>query len=117
MADDPIELPAKDRREADRRTSGRTGVLIGVVLAGVSIALTVGFLEVLTLTGVVDYRSVLGTPIDEPWSHPDNLLDPRLLHIHAPYYRQRFARAPRTPAWNCRAIRAGRSTWSWCPLR
>jgi len=91
MADDPMGLPAKDRRGADRRTSGRTGVLIGVLLSGVSIALTVGFLEALTVTGLVDYRSVLGTPIDEPWSHPDNLLDPRLLHIHMPYHRQWFA--------------------------
>ncbi len=60
------------------------------LLTSVSIALTVGLLEFLALAKILDFRLVLGTPIEEPWKHPDNLLDPKLLHIHKPYYSGRF---------------------------
>ena len=57
------------------------------LLTSVSVALTVGLLEFLVLLNIVDFRLVLGTPIEEPWKHPDNLLDPKLLHIHKPHDR------------------------------
>lgn len=52
-----------------------------------SIAFTVGFLELLVVAHIVDFRTVLGTPIFEPWRNPANLNDPKLLHIHKPYDR------------------------------
>ena len=56
-------------------------------LATGSILLTVGFLELLVVAHIVDFRMVLGTPIFEPWRNPANLNDPKLLHIHKPYDR------------------------------
>ncbi|MDO9119226.1 MAG: GDSL-type esterase/lipase family protein [Nitrospira sp.] len=56
-------------------------------MAGASIALIVGFLELLVVAGIVDFRTILSTPVREPWHHPDNLLDPKLLHIHKPHDR------------------------------
>lgn len=52
-----------------------------------SIVLTVGFIELLVIIHVVDFRTIFGTPIWEPWRHPNNLNDPKLLHIHKPYDR------------------------------
>jgi acetyltransferase AlgX (SGNH hydrolase-like protein) len=60
------------------------------LLTSVSVALTVGLLELLALANFVDFRLTLSTLSDVPWEHPDNLLDPKLVHIHKPYYRQRF---------------------------
>lgn len=61
-----------------------------LLVSTVAVALTLGCFELLVLAHLVDFRSVLGTPIAEPWSHPDNLLDPKLLHIREPHYRRRF---------------------------
>src|SRR5207244_6833404 len=55
------------------------------LLTSASLALTVGVLELLAAVNLVDYRLVLGVPITEPWRHPHNRLDARLLHIHEPY--------------------------------
>jgi len=55
------------------------------LLATGSLACTVGFLELLVLATVVDFRVAFGTPVLEPWAHHGNLLDPRLLHIHKPH--------------------------------
>ena len=60
------------------------------LLTSASLALTVGVLELLAAVNLVDYRLVLGVPITEPWRHPHNRPDARLLHIHEPYYRGRF---------------------------
>jgi hypothetical protein len=60
------------------------------LLTSASVVLTVGLLEGLALAHIVDFRSVLSTPIHEPWRHPDNLLDPKLLHVHKPHYRRQF---------------------------
>ena len=60
------------------------------LLTSLTLGLTVGLLECLALLKLVDFRLALGTPIQEPWKHPDNLLDPKLLHIHKPYYHARF---------------------------
>jgi hypothetical protein len=60
------------------------------LLTSVSLALTVGLLECLALVKLVDFRLALGTPIWEPWKHPDNLLEPKLLHVHKPSYHTRF---------------------------
>ena len=57
------------------------------LLTGTSIALIVGFLELLVVAGILDFRTILSTPVREPWHHPDNLLDPELLHIHKPHDR------------------------------
>lgn len=60
------------------------------LLTSISVALTVGLLEVLTLTRTADFRLVFGTPISEPWRHPDNLLDPKLLHVLKPHHRTQY---------------------------
>ena len=52
-----------------------------------SILFTVGFLELLVVAHVVDFRTILGTPVREPWHHPANLLDSKLLHIHKAHDR------------------------------
>jgi hypothetical protein len=52
-----------------------------------SLAVVVGLLELLVLVRVADFRLIFNVPIAVPWSHPENLLDPKLLHIHRPYYR------------------------------
>jgi len=52
-----------------------------------AIVFTVGFLELLVIVHVIDFRTTLGTPVSEPWQHPANLLDSTLLHIHKPYDR------------------------------
>jgi hypothetical protein len=57
------------------------------LLATGSIALTIGCIELFVVANVVDFRTILGTPVWEPWHHPANLLDPKLLHIHKPHDR------------------------------
>lgn len=52
-----------------------------------SLVLMVGVLELLVVGNLVDFRTAFGTAVKEPWKHPDNLLDPKLLHIHDPYDR------------------------------
>ncbi|MCI0557818.1 MAG: SGNH/GDSL hydrolase family protein, partial [Nitrososphaera sp.] len=57
------------------------------LLTGTGIALSVALLELLVVAGILDFRTILSTPVYEPWHHPDNLLDPTLLHIHKPHDR------------------------------
>jgi hypothetical protein len=47
--------------------------------------LCVGLLETLVLVRLVDFRVLFGTPAAQPWSHPGNLVDPTLLHLHRPH--------------------------------
>jgi hypothetical protein len=54
-------------------------------LANACLGLFVALAELLTAAELVDYREVFRTPVFEAWSHPGNLLDPVLLHIHRPY--------------------------------
>jgi hypothetical protein len=72
-----------------RRTT-RAEVAGRFLLTSASLALALGVLELLAAVDLVDYRLVLGIPINEPWRHPRNRLVPGLLHIHEPYYRGRF---------------------------
>lgn len=58
------------------------------LLTTATIAITVGLLELSVAARVVDFRVTFNTLPKEPWYHPDNILDPKLLHIHQPYYRQ-----------------------------
>ena len=57
----------------------------GFAVASVSAVLFVGLLEALVLVRLVDFRAVFGTPAAQPWSHPGNLVDPTLLHLHQPH--------------------------------
>jgi hypothetical protein len=52
-----------------------------------SFALTIGFFELLVAVQAIDFRIIFETPVVEPWHHPANLKDPKLLHIHKPYDR------------------------------
>ena len=61
--------------------------MINFFLTTGSIVFTVGLLELLVVAHVLDFRTVFRTPISEPWHHPANLKDPKLLHIHKPYDR------------------------------
>jgi len=56
-------------------------------LTTASLAITVSALELCVAAGVVDFRVTFNTILKEPWHHPDNVLDPKLLHIRRPYYR------------------------------
>lgn len=58
------------------------------LLTTATVAITVGLLELCVAARVVDFRVTFNTLPKEPWHHPDNILDPKLLHIHQPYYRQ-----------------------------
>jgi hypothetical protein len=59
-------------------------------LMSASVTLMIALLEIPALAGLVDYRGVLGTSLGVPWQHPDNRLDPVLLHIHEPHLRLRW---------------------------
>ena len=61
--------------------------MLRFVLTTTSLTLLVGLFEILVLIKIVDFRLVFHTPIADPWSHPENLLDSKLLHIHQPHYR------------------------------
>ena len=61
--------------------------LLRFFLTTTSLTLLVGLFEMLVRIKVVDFRLVFHTPIAKPWSHPENLLDSKLLHIHQPHYR------------------------------
>lgn len=71
-------------------TTSNTEMAKRFLLTSASIALTIGLLEGLALAHIVDFRLAFGTARAEPWKHPDNLLDPKLLHIHKPHYQSRF---------------------------
>jgi hypothetical protein len=65
---------------------GRRGELAkGFAVTSVSAVLLVGVLEMLVLLHLVDFRVLFGTPAAQPWSHPGNLVDPTLLHLHQPH--------------------------------
>jgi SGNH hydrolase-like domain, acetyltransferase AlgX len=57
------------------------------LLTSASIALIVAVLELFVAGRVLDFRTIFHTTVGLPWHHPDNLLDPTLLHIHKPYDR------------------------------
>ncbi|HEX9944649.1 MAG TPA: hypothetical protein VGG03_21780 [Thermoanaerobaculia bacterium] len=57
----------------------------GFAVTSASLAFLVGFLELLVYLHFVDFRVLFGTPAAEPWSHPGNLVDPTLLHLHRPH--------------------------------
>ena len=59
----------------------------GFAVTSASALLFVGLLETLVLLHVVDFRVLFGTPAAQPWSHPGNLVDPTLLHLHRPHDR------------------------------
>jgi len=67
----------------------RIEIAVRFLLSIVSVIFVFGLLELLALTKIVDFRLVLGTPMD-PWEHPDNLLDTKLLHIHRPHLLVRW---------------------------
>lgn len=57
----------------------------GFAVASAAAVLFVGLLETLVLVRLVDFRVLFGTPAAQPWSHPGNLVDPTLLHLHRPH--------------------------------
>jgi hypothetical protein len=61
------------------------GWRMGLVTA--SLAFAVGLFELPAALRLMDYRKALGTSMGSPWRHPDNRLDPVLLHIHKPHLR------------------------------
>lgn len=65
---------------------GRRGELArGFAVTTAAFLLGVGLLETLVLFHLADFRVLFGTPAAEPWSHPGNLVDPTLLHLHRPH--------------------------------
>jgi hypothetical protein len=65
------------RRETARR----------FLLTSASAAFILGCFELPVLTHLIDFRLALGTPIVQPWAHPENLLDATLLHVHRQHSR------------------------------
>ncbi len=63
----------------------RGGLARGFVVMTAAFLLGVGLLETLVLFHLADFRVLFGTPAAEPWSHPGNLVDPMLLHLHRPH--------------------------------
>jgi hypothetical protein len=57
----------------------------GFAVTTAAFLLGVGLLETLVLFHVADFRVLFGTPAAQPWSHPGNLVDPTLLHLHRPH--------------------------------
>jgi hypothetical protein len=57
----------------------------GFAVASASAVLLVGLMEALVLVHLADFRVLFGTPAAQPWSHPGNLVDPTLLHLHQPH--------------------------------
>jgi hypothetical protein len=65
---------------------GRRGALArGFAVTTAAFLLGVGLLETLVLFHLADFRVLFGTPAAQPWSHPGNLVDPTLLHLHRPH--------------------------------
>ncbi len=71
--------------------ASKTNLAKRFFLTTVSLLFTVGLLEILVLAKIVDFRLVLGTARSQPWHHPNNLLDPKLLHIRKPYQYFKWA--------------------------
>ncbi len=66
--------------------------IINFTLTAVSLSLLFGLLELLALSGLVDYRLVMaasGGSYGEmkPWENPWNRIDPELIHLHKPGQR------------------------------
>jgi hypothetical protein len=57
----------------------------GFAVTSASLVLLVLGLETAVLLHLVDFRVAFGTPAAQPWSHPGNLVDPTLLHLHQPH--------------------------------
>ena len=57
-------------------------------LAACSLAASLASLELLSATGLIDFREVLPSGGPAPWNHPDNARDPELIHIHKPYLKR-----------------------------
>ncbi len=70
----------------------RRNQVINFTLTAVSLSLLFGLLELLALSGVVDYRLIMsasGGSYGEmkPWENPWNRIDPELIHLHKPGQR------------------------------
>jgi hypothetical protein len=63
----------------------RRNLAKGFVVTSASLVLLVLLLEAAVLLHLVDFRVAFGTPAAQPWSHPGNLVDPTLLHLHQPH--------------------------------
>ncbi|HKV09926.1 MAG TPA: GDSL-type esterase/lipase family protein [Thermoanaerobaculia bacterium] len=63
----------------------RREIAKGFVVTSAMVVLTLGFLELLVALHLADFRVLFGTPAAQPWSHPGNLVDPTLLHLHRPH--------------------------------
>jgi hypothetical protein len=57
----------------------------GFAVTSAALLLGAGFLETLVFLHLADFRVLFGTPAAQPWSHPGNLADPTLLHLHRPH--------------------------------
>jgi hypothetical protein len=66
-----------------RRRRGE--IVKGFVVTSATLVCAVLFLETLVALHLADFRVLFGTPAAQPWSHPGNLVDPALLHLHRPH--------------------------------
>ncbi|HSF39410.1 MAG TPA: SGNH/GDSL hydrolase family protein [Thermoanaerobaculia bacterium] len=57
----------------------------GFAVASATVVFVLVLLEALVALRLADFRLLFGTPAAQPWSHPGNLVDPALLHLHRPH--------------------------------
>lgn len=66
-----------------RRRRGE--IVKGFAVTSASLVFAVVLLEMLVALRLADFRMLFGTPAAQPWSHPGNLVDETLLHLHRPH--------------------------------
>ncbi|MBI4718925.1 MAG: hypothetical protein HY763_14055 [Planctomycetes bacterium] len=84
MSPAPLGEAATPGSSATLPVAGRPR-LFRTAAAAFALLMALGALELLAVTGLVDYRIVLRTPFAKAWENPRNRLDPELLHLHRPY--------------------------------
>lgn len=57
----------------------------GFAVTSAAVVFAVVLLEILVALHLADFRLLFGTPAAQPWSHPGNLVDETLLHLHRPH--------------------------------
>jgi hypothetical protein len=53
-----------------------------------TLAISLGVLELVSVVGLIDFRAVLATTVPDPCNNADNVRDPELIHIHKPYLKR-----------------------------
>ena len=66
----------------------RSRVIARFTAMTLALGLSLGCLELLSMTGLTDFRSLFATTVLDPRLSSDNVSDPKLIHIHKPYLKR-----------------------------